>query len=266
MYWIAAASGNVFAYIWADEAPPGFSGAVFAKALCPRGSGLGLDGLFLLQRPEAGLPWVMDHWEPDGSRTFCSNGTRAAVSLLSPDPQGDLEALVSGERVRLRLGDGGVALRITEGPEHRIQPAVLSLGFPHAFGWTGTPHLVIEVPDVGLIDLAEFAPPLRYHPDLPQGANVSIVQILGHGRARIRSWERGVEGETLCCGQGCAVAGAWLAQRTGMHAWQFQPAGEDPVQVSVEHLEEGRWSGLWVAGPVHRIGKFTPDSAQLGHR
>ncbi len=259
MFCVAAASGNVFAYVWVNEVPGNFSGSELAKALCPRGKGLGLDGLFVLQPWIEGASWEMDHWEPDGSRTFCSNGTRAAASLLPAGVQGDLEARVSGEPVRLRVGAGIVGLRLAEGAEHRIQPAVLPLELPHAFGWTGTPHLVVEVPDVDRVNLAEFAPPLRHHPDLPEGANISIVQVTGSGRARIRSWERGVEGETLCCGQGCAVAGAWLAQRTGTTAWQFQPAGEDPLEVSLEGMVEGRWSGLWLAGPVRRIGLFEPD-------
>jgi len=125
--------------------------------------------------------------------------------------------------------------------------------------------LVIEVPDVGQVNLAEFAPPLRHHPNLPEGANISIIQVTAPGRARIRSWERGVEGETLCCGQGCAVAGAWLAQRSARRAWEFQPAGDDPLQVSLEGLVEGRWSGLWLAGPVQRIGTFQPDPALTNH-
>ncbi len=266
MFSISAASGNVFAYLWADEAPRDFSGPEFARALCPRGRGLGLDGLFLLQPWVEGTPWEMDHWEPDGSRTFCSNGTRAAASLLPAGLRGDFDARVSGEAVRLRLDADSVGLRLSEGPEHVLRSALLPLALPHAFGWTGTPHLVVEVPDVDRVNLADFAPPLRHHPDLPEGANVSILQVTALGHARIRSWERGVEGETLCCGQGCAVAGAWLAQRTGTMAWQFRPAGEDPVQVSLEAMTEGRWSGLWLAGPVRRIGTFQPDPVLLNRR
>lgn len=258
---IAAASGNVFAYLWAEEAPQGLTGAELARILCPRGTGLGLDGLFLLQRRVEGVPWEMDHWEPDGSHTFCSNGTRAAASVLSPGMWGELDARVSGECVRLRLEEDRVGLRLSEGPDHRIQPSRLPLDLPHAFGWTGTPHLVVEVPDVTQVNLAKFAPPLRHHPDLPEGANISIIQVMARGRVRIRSWERGVEGETLCCGQGCAVAGAWLAQRTAIGEWEFQPAGDDPVTVSLEDMTEGCWSGLWLAGRVRRIGTFQPDPA-----
>ena len=259
MLTIAAASGNSFAYLWLNDAPPSFLGPDWARALCPRGRGLGIDGLFLLHPFKEGEPWRMDHWEPDGSRTFCSNGTRAAASMLPENLFGCIEAEVSGEGVSLRLDDQGVGLRLPEGRPYGLQSSPLPLELPHALGWTGTPHLIVEVADVAQVDLASFAPPLRFHPLLPEGANISIIHILAPGRARIRTWERGVEGETLCCGQGCAVAGAWLAQRTGIADWAFQPAGEDPVRVTMAAMTDGRWTGLWLAGPIRRIGSFIPE-------
>lgn len=262
MLTLATASGNSFGYLWADEVPVGFDGSRWAKVLCPRGEGFGLDGLFLLTRPNGDGPWQMEHWEPDGSRTFCSNGTRAAACLMASG-DGHYEALVSGERVRLRVDSENVGLQLPEGAEYGLRPSPLSLEFPHALGWTGTPHLVVEVPDVGEVDLPTFAPPLRFHPALEQGANISIIQILAPGRARIRSWERGVENETLCCGQGCAVAGAWLAQRSGVDPWQFQPAGRDPVCVSLASVRDGKWSDLWISGPVQRLGVVLPDPSLL---
>ncbi|MBK8791637.1 MAG: hypothetical protein IPN59_00550 [Holophaga sp.] len=262
MLTIAEASGNIFGYLWADSVPADFDGSRWAKVLCPRGAGFGLDGLFLLYRPQAAEPWRMEHWEPDGSHTFCSNGTRAAACLIGHAP-GELEALVSGENVRLRMDDAGVGLRLAEGAAYGLQPSPLRLDHPHALGWTGTPHLIVEVVDVDAVDLATFAPPLRFHPALDQGANVSIIHVLEPGRARIRSWERGVEGETLCCGQGCAVAGAWLAQRSGLDHWQFQPVGRHSVDVSVGSIPDGKWSELWISGPVHRLGTLVPDPALL---
>ncbi|MCE1229407.1 MAG: hypothetical protein LWX11_07980 [Firmicutes bacterium] len=261
MLTLASASGNVFGYVWAEDAPAFFDGPRWAKVLCPRGEGFGLDGLFLVQRPTPGQPWRMDHWEPDGSLTFCSNGTRAAAALV--DTQGEQSLNSSGSEVRIRIAPGEVALRLPEGPGFDVKENPLALDVPHAFGWTGTPHLVLDVPDTRVLDLETLAPPLRFHPDLPEGANVSFVQVLEPGRARIRSWERGVEGETLCCGQGAAVAGAWLAQRTGLRSWVFQPAGADSVRVSVASMVQGVWSQLWIGGPVRRLGRVELDPSIL---
>lgn len=256
---VASGSGNVFAYLWAEDAPGGFEGARWARALCPRGTGLGLDGLFLLDRPTNDGTWRMEHWDTDGSATFCSNGTRAALALPGAPEQSSLRVASNGTEVLLRRDAAGVALRLPEGVGFGLLPADLPLAEPWAYGWIGNPQLVIEVASVDAIHLPSFAPPLRHHPALPEGANVNVVEILAPGLARIRSWERGVEGETLCCGTGCAVAGAWQAARTGIRNWKFQTAGDDPVTVEVGAIDGGRWTDLWLSGPVRRIGSFHPD-------
>lgn len=257
MLTLASASGNVFAFLWAEEAPESFDGPTWARRLCPRGRGLGLDGLVWMAPFRAGRPWIVEHWDPDGGRTFCSNGTRAAAALL-PGSELSLDVISSGESVSLRrLGDR-VDLRLPEGPGYGLRSAPEDVPGPSVFGWTGTPHLVLEASELEGLDLSRLAPPLRHHPALPEGANVSWVERIEEGRARIRSWERGVEGETLCCGQGCAVAGAWLAQRTGRSDWEFLPAGGDPVRVQARVDAEGHWSDLWLGGPIRILGRFEP--------
>ena len=246
---LASASGNAFAYLWEDEAGGAFDGSRKARELGP-----GLDGLFLLARARAGEPWRMEHWDTDGSSTFCSNGTRAALALPGAPQDAELEALSNGQRVRLRREGPAAGIRLPEGPDCRLESPALDCPFPFAYGWIGNPQLVIEHPQTATLDLAAFAPPLRHHPLLAHGANVNVLRIEGPGEARIRSWERGVEGETLCCGTGCAVAGAWLAQRSGLMRWTFRPAGPDPVTVELEALEGGAWRGLWLSGPVRLVG------------
>jgi diaminopimelate epimerase len=256
---IAAASGNVFGYLWKDDAPPGFDGPHWARTLCPRGKALGLDGIFLVDRPGQPGPWRMQHWDADGSATFCSNGTRAALALAGAPGDGLLPVRSNEVEVLLRRDPSGVGLRMPEGAAFGFLAADLDLPGPWVYGWIGNPQLVVEVVDVEAVPLPSFAPPLRHHPALPTGANVNVIEILAPGRARIRSWERGVEGETLCCGTGCAVAGAWLTDRTGVRAWEFLTAGWDPVAVTAEAVEMGRWKELWLSGKVRRIGSVLPD-------
>jgi len=257
MLTLASASGNVFLYAW--KVGPGgvrFDGAAWAKRLCPRGHGFGADGLFLMDAPQKGAIWAIEHWDPDGTRSFCSNGTRAAGALLPPDFQGELEVCSSGERTVLDRRGLEVGLRLPEGADYCLMDAPAGLQFPAAYGWTGTPQLILEVPDVDAIDLPTFATPLRFHQGLPCGANVSVLQILSPGQAKIRTWERGVEGETQCCGQGAAAAAAWLAERTGQRAWDMQPRGMDAVRVGVGSIEGRRWKGLWLKGPVRVLGEI----------
>lgn len=250
---IAAASGNTFAYIWAQDLPSDCNRASLSVAICTPKHALKLDGLFILDDFTPGVPWVMEHYEPDGQRTFCSNGTRAACVMLPEGWTGEIQAQVSGEWVALRVEKEQVALKMPEGPGYGFQEIPKLLDAPHVLGFTGTPHLIIELPDVRAVDLRSFAPPLRHHPALSEGANVSLVEVTGDGMARIRTWERGVEGETLCCGQGCAVAGAWLARRGNTKKWRFQPMGEDPVWVEVESVHDTQWKGLWLSGPIRRL-------------
>ena len=233
-----------------------FDGAVWAKRLCPRGHGFGADGLFLMDAPEKHRPWTIEHWDPDGSKSFCSNGTRAAGVLLPQDFQGELEVCSSGECAILDRRKLEVGLRLPEGGDYCLMDAPAGLQFPAAYGWTGTPQLVLQVPDVDVIDLSTFAPPLRFHPSLPCGANVSVLQVLSPGQAKIRTWERGVEGETQCCGQGAAAAATWLAEQTGLKVWNMQPRGEDAVRVEVGAIEGRHWKALWLRGPVRVLGEI----------
>jgi len=257
---IASASGNSFAYLWEDQVPLSFDGSNWAQTLCPRDIGLGLDGLFLLHRPMPGKPWLMEHWDLDGAYSFCGNGTRAALALPGAPSGERVDALSNGQGVTLRLMDEGIALRMPQGPGFGFLPSPLDLPLAHACAWIGNPQLIVEVPSVDAVDLAAFAPPLRYHADFPQGTNVCIVEILAPGRARIRSWERGVEGETPSCGTGSAVAGAWLTRRTGVLRWQLEPRARDPLRVTAEVLPDGTWRELWLSGTVRVLGEFQPGA------
>lgn len=260
---LASAAGNVFGYLWAEEVPADFDGAAWARSLCPRGRAFGLDGLFLLHRPEPAA-WRMEHWDLDGSHTFCSNGTRAALAVPGAPAAAALEVLSSGQRVSLRRDGAGVGLKLPEGEGTGLRPVPMPIwgmlgGRPATFGLVGNPQLVVEVPSVAAVDLPSFAPPLRRHPSLEGGTNVNVLEVAGEGEARIRSWERGVEGETLCCGTGCAVAGAWLAQRTGRPRWSLLTAGGERVTVELTILPGGAWRDLWLSGPTRRIGTAEPD-------
>lgn len=257
---LASASGNVFGYLWAAEVPPSFDGPAWARALCPRGIGLGLDGIFFLQAP-GGAVWEMEHWDLDGSATFCSNGTRAALGVPGAPDGSPWEVRSNGRNVLLKRQDGVIGLRMPEGEGFGLQDLPISCAQPAAFGYVGNPQLVLRVPSVAEVDLPAFAPPFRFHSAFPEGTNVNVVEVLAPGRARIRSWERGVEGETLCCGTGTAVAGAWLAATEHPGPWRFETASGDPVTVSVDWTAPGQWKDLWIAGPVRHLGTLDLGSA-----
>lgn len=254
---LASASGNVFGFLWSDDAKD-CSGEDYAKLLCPKGRGFGLDGLFLMQKSKPGI-WDLEHWDTDGSKSFCSNGSRASLAIPGAPEGALIEANSNGERILLRRDDEGVGLRLPEGPDFGLSLPPMRVAVPAAFAWIGNPQLVLRVPSVAEVDLPVLAPPLRHDASVRGGTNVNVIQVLAPGEARIRSWERGVEGETLCCGTGCAAAAAWLASTDGVHAWRFHTAGGETVKVELELEAGGRWRNLWLSGPVRRLGSVLPD-------
>lgn len=180
-------------------------------------------------------------------------------------PEGPVvEANSSGESIVLRRdGVDEVGIRMPEGDGFGLRPVPWSTSHPAGFGWIGNPQLVLRVPSVTEVDLPTFAPPLRHHPALPGGTNVNVVEVIAPGEARIRSWERGVEGETLCCGTGSAVAAVWLSRTEGIRTWRLHTASGEVVTVHHDLEADGTWHDLWLSGPVRRLGIVHPDPSLL---
>jgi diaminopimelate epimerase len=188
-------------------------------ALCHRRFGLGADGVLLLL-PGAAREARLVYWNADGSTaSFCANGTRCAArfaaerwgwdELLLHTGYAPIPARVRGVQVTLELPaatelSAWRSLATAEG-DYRARRLVV-----------GVPHLVVPVdwPDFWDRPLAPLAPALRAHGDLPAGgANVNFVRVEPGSELAVRSWERGVEGETLSCGSGdVAVALVGIAE------------------------------------------------------
>ena len=181
--------------------------------------------------------------------------------MAIPGAPGDaqIDVISNGERIVLRRRDQEVGIRMPEGEGFGLRAVPVATDLPAGFGWIGNPQLVLRVPSVAAVDLPVFAPPLRHHPAIPSGTNVNVIEVIAPGEARIRSWERGVEGETLCCGTGCAVAAAWLAHIGGPSEWRLHTAGGEDVSASLVPEAGGAWRDLWLSGPVRRLGRVQPD-------
>jgi diaminopimelate epimerase len=199
--------------------------ADLAATWCPRRYGIGADGLLALAAAEADdLDYRMRYVNADGSwATMCGNGARClarfAVEAGFEGPEvtfdtdaGRYVAAVDDERPEtVRLYVPPVSALETD-----ITMAEAVLPGPDAIHYanTGTGHLVLFVPDVAAVPLAEWAPPLRTDPRVePPGANVNVVQVEGD-TLHVRTYEKGVEAETLSCGTGVLAAAA-VAEATG---------------------------------------------------
>ncbi len=189
--------------------------------LCRRGLSVGADGaLFLSGGADSRIH--LDYFNADGGlASFCANGTRCAARYAVT------RRLVSGNAPVLETGWASIAARVEgdavslalpplPGPGDTI--AISGDGLPATAVpmHVGVPHLVVFVDAAALsaLDVARLGPPLRGHPLMPQGANVNFVAVIGPDRLAVRTFERGVEAETLACGSG-VVASAVVAARDG---------------------------------------------------
>ncbi len=221
--------------------------AALAARVCPRRVGVGADGLLALDDPDdAGADFRMRYRNADGSlATMCGNGARclarfaarAGLGRQTPDGSVLVTFDTDGGRYAARVmadgrgASGAVRLDVPAPGEPADVDGfedVLALDgqdAPLVRIWTGTEHVVAFVSDVAAVDL-ERAGPLVRHDDrfAPAGTNLNVVHVTSPGaatkpvsepaRIAVRTFEKGVEGETLACGTG-ALAAALAAYHTG---------------------------------------------------
>ncbi len=206
------------------------------EALCCRRFGIGADGLILVEAGSGGADFRMRyHNTPTAARPRCAATARAASGMylrhigavnghrdtvLFDTLAGRIEGRYHGDEIAVQL-TAPTGFRLREKIETKAGGAleVSSVN-------TGVPHAVVFVPDVEKIDVRGLGSELRHHPHFAlKGTNVNFVQATGPDSIRVRTYERGVEDETLACGTGVA-ASAILAHLTQGTA--------QPVKVRVE--------------------------------
>jgi diaminopimelate epimerase len=230
----------------------------FARKVCQRRSSVGADGLILIERSEkADFKWRF--FNSDGSEAeMCGNGGRCAArfawlkgiagpSLTFETLAGILSAQVDGKRVRLEITrPHGLKLdeRISiEGKELVIS----SIN-------TGVPHAVFFLDDIEGMDVFQMGRAIRYHPNFaPAGANANFVRVENPSLLSVRTYERGVEDETLACGTG-VVASALIAAFRGLvkSPVSVKTRGGETLNVYFE-IEAGEAKKVFFEGDVHII-------------
>ena len=221
--------------------PSGESAGQFARTLCRRGMGVGADGLIFAVQPE--VDGVADiaarFFEPDGSEVeLCGNGTGCFVYWVIVNGwagPGEIRILTPAGVVRGHRRDDGyirVCVPSPEGVRRDLPVAVEGRPWRCDYVVTGVPHAIVYVDDVEATDVNHWGRALRRHPDFgPRGANVNFVQVLGEGHIAVRTYEFGVEDETLACGTGSASAAILAATRFGWAEKYLR--GDEPVEVLV---------------------------------
>ena len=185
------------------------------RAVCRRGLAVGADGVLVVRVLGPDLISA-EFRNPDGSTAFCGNGTRCAARyafLSGLSGRSAVLATAVGE-VPSEVGADG-RVRLTLPPVSDRGMKTLDAGgesITGRFVIAGVPHFVVEVPDVAAAPLERWGPLVRCHPAFGEsGTNMDLISGGKSGEIRIRTWERGVEGETLACGTGAVAAGATTA-------------------------------------------------------
>ena len=193
-----SAAGNDFVVV-EDSDLCGLAGKI-----CDRRYGIGADGMLLLEKT-AKADIRMRIFNPDGSEVdMCGNGARCAAvyytymlsairyPLIKIETKaGILEAKIDGDMVKLKMSD----------------PHSMKMGPKTNFINTGVPHAIIFVDDLENTDVDKLGRAIRNSERFaPEGTNVDFVKVLGKDKIAVRTYERGVEAETLACGTGCVAA------------------------------------------------------------
>jgi len=215
----AEATGNDFIIVNGREFNPDDVEPHVLARLCDRHFGIGADGIIMITK-DKDADFLYVYYNADGYKsTMCGNGSRAA--MLTANMMGMIKR---HEAVRFRASDGIHRAMITSPDEIRVEiladkrmerfndnPFELPDDIlPVAFLNTGVPHLVLKADrELEEIDVTGIGRVLRFHPRFPQGTNVNFVHVTEPQHLRVRTYERGVEAETLSCGTGvtaCALA------------------------------------------------------------
>ena len=245
-------SGNDFIII--TGAPSG-NLPKLAKILCDRRFGIGADGVLLLDKcKDADLS--MRIFNADGSEAqMCGNGARCAA-FFNGRPKtrlctaaGVINAEVCGNQVKIQLT---TPKDINLDIPLKVNSRLLKVNFIN----TGVPHVVIFVKGIDDINVKDIGSNIRHHQKFsPRGTNVNFVQVKGKDLIQIRTYERGVEDETLACGTGSTAAALIFALKNNL---------EDLIKVKTQsgeilkvyfQKEDGEFRKVWLAGSARIVYK-----------
>lgn len=225
--------------------------------LCDRHRGVGADGVVLLVPSASGkADWAWDFYNSDGSGAeMCGNASRCFARFVQrvAGVRGGFTFESRAGIIAVSISGDNVTVNLTAPTGMRLnQKVLLSSGEKtiHSVD-TGVPHAVIFVPDADLAMVQPIGAEVRYHKHFaPRGTNVNFVQLLGKNTIRVRTYERGVEGETLACGTGVTASALVAAQLHGLVSpVRVNVEGGDTLEVAFTQGRDG-FSNVQLTGPA----------------
>ena len=240
-------TGNDFVMVDDRHAAWDLGNLGLIRALCDRKFGIGADGLILI-RSHADYDFEMIYFNADGSQSFCGNGARCAVAFAAY-----LEIIAN--HTQFLAIDGPHEARIARGEVSlkMAQVSHISESLGDAFVHTGSPHHVRGVEDLEDYPVLEQGELLRHDPCYaPGGSNVNFVEKISDNEIFVRTFERGVENETLSCGTGVTAAALVCGALTQQKSIQIRTRGGN-LRVTFEGNAQEGFDNIWLIGPAQQV-------------
>jgi diaminopimelate epimerase len=255
------ASGNDFVVIESSHKSQVTSHKLLAKKMCDRKYGIGADGVLLLEKSKI-ADTNMRIFNADGSEAeMCGNGARCTALYISRQSTADSRLRktkietkagfigyeVSGDNVKVKLTD-------PKNIKLDIPIKVNNRNIKVNFIDTGVPHAVIFTEGLDQLDIVHLGRLIRYHEKFsPRGTNVNFAEVLSSKSIKVRTYERGVEDETLACGTGSAACALIFALKTNALG-KINVHTRSKEVLSLYHARlAGKFSNVWLEGKARKV-------------
>jgi diaminopimelate epimerase len=231
--------------------------------LCDRHRGIGADGVLVLESPSNGADFRMRYYNADGGEAeMCGNGARcfarftdrvagAREKVTFETPAGVIAAALHGETVTLQMSNP---------KDLRLNVNISAAGEEVRCHYvdSGVPHVVVPVSAISEVDVRRIGAAIRQHTNFaPRGANVNFLERRGDRRIAIRTYERGVEDETLACGTGVVASALIFAATEIVEApIAVLVRGGDELQVGFRQQPDG-FEDVTLSGPADFVFEGT---------
>lgn len=239
--------------------------STFIQKICERKLGIGADGVIFLENSQK-ADFKMRIFNADGSEAeMCGNGIRCLLRFIHQlgfDKNlytietflRNLKIFLAGDLVGVDMGD---PFDFQWNVSLPVDSKWLNVHYLN----TGVPHTIFFTNDCDSMDLRSLGPKIRYHPQFsPKGTNVNLVQIEKDNTLSVRTYERGVEDETLACGTGVTAAAIAASRMHGLSSpVKIKVKSGDQLQVSF-NLKENEVTDVQMLGPAQHIFNGTSFS------